>query len=416
MNHINQRATRFRSMVAMCAIGTFALPAAGLSSAVQPATIPYLSADVPQAAEVNAAFTDFAQGRVDLVVAFEEMRRATEHVINRWSVAQLMGTSDAVVGRYADARKIKNAHRPVRPYCATGTRWPDSARTIGSDIEVLLINEDHLNPMTRAAIIEALPVLKDMGFKRLALESIPRDTVAQQLAKGFVPDAPSSGVYLREPVEAQLVHRAVELGFQLVPYDTDTEGEDREASQAAALNRFIKLGGGRLVVVAGHAHVSKADGWLGEKLEHTYPGRIFSIDQTRGAEAQCDKSVISRQLVNAAVPDTTTNTARLRVDAEIITPATMASDRERATKSSWLTLAGLRHPLRVNSNELCPSKEGACLIEAHRREAPIGSVPEDRFLAMNNGWSGFLFVTPGRYVIKGLNTSGHGSSINVTVP
>lgn len=388
---------------------------AATSQAIDPPkVISFIPDSIDGAKDVNRGFTRLVQADGATMDAYLEIEAATEGPERPWSVKQLRATADALVGRYADARAIRDAHRKMIPACPVeGDVWPAVLRKLDPGIQILMINEDHLDPTTRAMVIRALPVLYEMGFTHLAMESIPDDSVLRSVRQGRVLDNAAAGVYLREPIEAFLVRRAQSLGFTIESYDTDAASRDRESAQATKLESQEAVPNTKTVVFAGHSHVSKSGAWLAQKLSRRWPGRVFSIDQTTLAGVACRGTGDSR-LIRWSSPKALTD-GGIVADAILVSTGNGVSVDERNDVSSWLSLDGTRHPVKVGVQSFCPKTKKACLIQARRDSESSDVVPMDRYLATSKTWEGFLFLASGRYVIEGTDEAGRKTVRRLTV-
>jgi hypothetical protein len=145
---------------------------------------------------------------------------------------------------------------------------------------LVMFNEVHFAPHHRRLVTELLPQLYAQGFRYLALEALWEDgeTLA---ARGF--PTTRSGFYLREPAFAELVRRALDLGFQLVGYDFYTK--DREAEQAQNLyeRTFGRDPDARVVVLAGFGHIHegapRGRPMMAQLLKKNYGIDPLTIDQ-----------------------------------------------------------------------------------------------------------------------------------------
>jgi hypothetical protein len=366
--------------------------------------IAWVDPGIPHAAGINSAFTRVMSADGDLGQAVVDLEAETHAAHDPWEAAQLLATAYDVVGRYADARKIRNAHRKRTPQCVySGEPWPYALARVPKVVNVLMINEDHLDPTTRANVLVALPFLRNAGYTRLALEALPDANMADEVASGNVPDTREAGTYLRDPIAALMVREAIRLGFHLEAYDADEDFDTREKRQASRLLALSKRDTGKLLVVTGPGHVALDGNWMAQYLAQDLGKRLYTIDQVSNAGADCDK---------AAMPNLTVRDRKkaghllgLNTDAALVSPAPRMSPTERSYTGSWLSIGGLRAPMAVSTGQVCPGKPTRCLIEANRKGGQSHSVPDDRYLTRGI-WRGYLFVPPGEYLITGIDEKG----------
>ncbi|MBB6002212.1 hypothetical protein [Arcicella rosea] len=152
-----------------------------------------------------------------------------------------------------------------------------------SSNQVIMFNESHIHPMNRYVISKMLPLLKEKGFKYLALEGINED--ARVLMKRGYPTI-DTGFYTREYQMANLIRHALKLGFILVDYEDYEEG-NREYNQAQNLfSKTIKKDStSKLIVLAGGSHIDENSvaehKWMAEFFKKISNINPLTINQTR---------------------------------------------------------------------------------------------------------------------------------------
>ncbi len=122
---------------------------------------------------------------------------------------------------------------------------------------VLMINEAHDKPQTRVFTASLLEDLYQQGFRYLALEML-----ANVSSKAVLKVNAASGYYTAEPVAAELVRKALEIGYTLVPYEDTVAGHtinQREYAQAENLYNFLskKDSTTKILVHAGYSHIEE---------------------------------------------------------------------------------------------------------------------------------------------------------------
>jgi len=138
---------------------------------------------------------------------------------------------------------------------------------------IIMFNEAHSRGQNRAFMRDLLPALYEKGFRCLAIETL--DYTDSTLNQRGYPTL-KTGYYLREPAFGQLIREALELGFDLLPYEDTTtvynqqktyleNQNSREQAQAENIAAYQKEHPGtKMVVYAGHGHIEKkSDGeWV----------------------------------------------------------------------------------------------------------------------------------------------------------
>ncbi|MBC9929769.1 hypothetical protein [Chitinophaga qingshengii] len=120
--------------------------------------------------------------------------------------------------------------------------------------KALFFNESHVDVRTRIFLASLLPGLKKLGYNKLALEALGRDSVTA--------GAIENGYYTCEPNYGNLIRIALAEGFTLINYE-DTSGvsewNHRDSVQAFNITQKLKntTDTGKLIVLAGHDHIFK---------------------------------------------------------------------------------------------------------------------------------------------------------------
>ncbi len=124
--------------------------------------------------------------------------------------------------------------------------------------QVVMINEAHDKPVHRAFTYSLLEELYKEGFRYFAMEMFNNYSTHSLEEVNL-----QTGFYTNEPVAAELVRKAIALGYTLVSYE-DTmamkhTGSQRDSAQAANLYEVIKRDkSAKILVHAGYGHISEA--------------------------------------------------------------------------------------------------------------------------------------------------------------
>lgn len=358
----------------------------------------------------------FAGSKTDMIDAYQQLH--SRHWEDDASgTEQLLSMSDAMLGRYDQAQQemysaFHNAPSPVPP-CPDdlgGGSFEQWLVAHAGKFDLVMINEAHNQPMSRALIYQMLPVMRRLGFSLLALEALPDDaTTAWINQHGYVPEDADYGFYLREPIEAAVVRKARQLGFSLANYDVFSK--QRERDEANNLARILKEHPGqKVLVVAGYDHIRRMDGRMAELLPKLYDKPFLSIDQLgRGNDVLRSVCASPR---NPSADDAGATLASMRwrpggrgTDVTVFRTGGYAPGRAAAEGSDWLSLGGERWHRRFGIDAAC-SESGACLIEARDAAEPANSVPVDRYLALAGERFADLYLGSGNYVMTYRNASG----------
>jgi hypothetical protein len=174
------------------------------------------------------------------------------------------------MGRYKEARREAEA---------CGTQFIDNMRfkhnykdaktiplsemmdSIIGNNRVIMMNEMHFNPHSRAFVISWLEKCYENGYRYLAAETLrASDTLLNQrrtVLRG------ETGWYSDEPVFGDLFRTALNMGYTLVPYEGDGFGVDREVNQAKNLvqNILDKDPEAKFLLLGGFGHIADRNGW-----------------------------------------------------------------------------------------------------------------------------------------------------------
>ncbi len=134
------------------------------------------------------------------------------------------------------------------------------------DKQIVMFNEGHDRPQTRAFLVSILSDLKNQGFECLAMETLSEIGNLEELDT-------TTGFYTQEPMAGEVVREGLRLGFELVPYEQferpgnanksnsskNNKIDEREVAQARNLYNRIKTSSGikKTIVLAGYGHIAK---------------------------------------------------------------------------------------------------------------------------------------------------------------
>ncbi|KQZ79613.1 hypothetical protein ASD55_02660 [Rhodanobacter sp. Root561] len=370
----------------------------------------------PSSATLWDELKRFAGNKVDMLDAYEQLhsRRWEGSASNTY---QLLSMSDAMLGRYDQAQQemysaFRNTASPLPPCpndLGSGSfdQW---LMTHAGKFDLVMINEAHNQPMSRALIYQMLPIMRRLGFSILALEALPDEaTTAWINQHGYVPDEAHYGFYLREPIEGEVVRRAKRLGFTLASYDIFSK--DRELDEARNLARILKEHPGQKVfVVAGYDHVRRMDGRMAELLPKLYGKPFLSIDQLGKGNDVMRSACAQDSALGANEGGATLASMRWKLDGRgtdvtVFRTGSYSLDRAAAKGSDWLSLGGDRWRRRFSTGEGC-GKSRVCLVEARGAGQPADAVPVDRYLALEGEHFADLYLHSGNYVMTYRSASG----------
>ena len=179
-------------------------------------------------------------------------------------------------------------NRPSRPEELFSTfRMEDARKYIAEaavDYHFTLINEAHYSSMNRAFTTQLLKPLWDKGYRYLALEALGHNDPAL-FERGY--PILVSGYYLRESTFGNLIRDALEIGYQLVSYESKKfrQGTLRDRDQAFNIvqNTWEKDKVGKVLVHVGYSHLNEvgdnAYQPMGAQLKQLIGQDILTVEQ-----------------------------------------------------------------------------------------------------------------------------------------
>lgn len=314
----------------------------------------------------------------------------------------LFGREDLIAGSSGNYRANRCAS------LSASTNVLDEIERRARQTSVVIVNESHERSEHRGFTAEIASRLRALGYDTLAMETLsnPQAGTPERFLPAFVarPGQPyledSDGYYLSEAGFGRLGRRAKALGYQLLPYEINSNGglgDDaspdqqiavREETQARNLAAFLtEHPGAKLLIHVGYSHaaeVPQADGTkrMAARLKEKTGINPLTISQTscRGG---------SNMVHFASLPaDEPAGEYDLVVDHP--------SPRFVRGRPAWRNLAGDR-PVAI-PRALRP-KRGWRIVEARPIGEPVTSVPMDR-VAIRPGESIALMLPPGRYNLR----------------
>jgi hypothetical protein len=359
----------------------------------------------------------FAGSKTDMVDAYQRLH-STHWDGTASNNEQLLSMTDAMLGRYEQAqREMDSAFHQVpspTPTCpadlgvGTFDQW---LKAHAGKFDLVMVNEAHNQPMSRSAIYQMLPIMRQQGFSILALEALPDPVTTNWINQnGFALDEKSYGFYLREPIESEVVRQAKLLGFTLVNYDVSST--HREQDEASNLVRILKQHPGKKVfVVAGYDHIRRVDDRMAKLLPRLYAKPFLSIDQL-GSTNDVMSSIC--HLSDSSAGDRAAGTLSSMhwrsggrgTDITVWRTGAYVLNRQIGPGSEWLSLGGARRHYRFSTDDACGESSKVCLVEARYASEPGNAVPADRYLVSGTEHSADLYLRDGRYVVTYRNASG----------
>lgn len=313
----------------------------------------------------------------------------------------------------------------------------DAIDSIAGKHQVIMINEEHRTPLHRAVTLELLEKLYKKGFRYFAAETVTEDE-ADLNRRGYPTQA--TGYYTADPVYADVIRRALKLGYKVVPYESmdasckSPEGnpefctDKREREQAQNLyERILKDDPqAKIFIHVGRGHNSKAEiskefnfmAYYFQQLTHIEP---FTIDQLRFSERRNPalEQPLYRLLTKLNIlekpgvyqsPNGEFYNQGAGYDVLIFHPR-ISYENGRA---AFLKMNGLRKAEKINLRKLKIGNRRQIftgiepiLVQAFdARETVKDAVPVDQIIIYPNRQIPVLLLPKGNFRFRALNKSG----------
>lgn len=285
---------------------------------------------------------------------------------------------------------------------------------------VVMLNEAHVASRHRALLGRLLPRLKSEGFTHLAAEAFDEGVNSLALEE---PLRFQHGWYLRDPVFAEAVRQARELGYGLVAYEQREDQRSfspglsnaatvvREQAQADNLRAELEADPAmRVLVFVGYGHLREMGPPFAARLKHDTGIDPLTVGQAQtgawGPHTEDAPPVVallerfrptapvvlvpadSRPMSAATEDDLTAEGA----DLLVLHPALPDVDG----RPGWLAADPLRRRVKVD----VPAGRGPRLLQAIPAGEPDPAIPADQFLVADEAAEATLFLRPGAYRLR----------------
>lgn len=329
------------------------------------------------------------------------------------------------------------AERPLEPDEAKALAAAELRDAIAEIVDrarrtrIVMLNEDHGSPRSRAFALEVAKALRPLGYDILAAETLMNDAdeaksaaaMRRLAAEGYV--RRETGFYSKDPTFAAFLRGALKLGYRPLAYEEMAEPsptatrqqrfEHREESQADFLiARALKANPqAKLLVYVGFSHLAEAplkDGdnkparWMATRLKAKTGIDPLTIDQTAFLEDPTFSRSAGFRLIAdriAASPAPTRSVALFdggkplvvgqyagAVDLQVVHPPTQLIDG----RPDWLGAMGLK-PVSIPAGLLPTS--GRRLVQAFGATDAEDAVPMDQLVVTADHPAPPLMLPPG---------------------
>lgn len=301
------------------------------------------------------------------------------------------------------------------------------------DRRIVILNESHHMPRHRAFSARLIRELRKLGFDTFAAETFFE--VEQTRERGW-PNH-DTGYYSQDPVFGELVREAIELGFQLVPYETtrhlppDTDARirinTREIDQATNLmQRVFEVNPqAKLYVHVGYSHATenwRDEGgknelaWMAARLAKLSGFDPLTIDQTI-ATPHSEPKFEDPHWRRAVEKDRVTGPTVFRasdgsyvvvgnyakcVDMQVFHPPVS----EIEGRPDWLAHGRVKLSVPAELLDKAP-KDAEFLLQAFfSGEDTSSAIPADQFVVAVGTTASPFYLRPGRYTLMAQDATG----------
>ncbi len=303
---------------------------------------------------------------------------------------------------------------------------------------VVMINEEHMDSSHRAFTTELLRILQKQGFRYFAAEAFGSGITTARYPK-------VGRFYTDDPVFGDLIRRALDLGFTLLPYDAPSQCSDaklrdfnthgfgalggdncmegRELGQARNLARLLAAHpAAKLLVHGGMGHILKTDapfghlmGWHFRELTKIDPLTIDQSSLSERADRQPEYPIIAAKYADRTAPFVLRSAGGFFLpqnsdgaDIAVIHPPA----KYRNGRPAWLSTGGWRQPRSIAQlpayRAAVPElrKAGVTLLQVFLLADKPDAVPVDQFLIADPLKPAVPMLPDGKYRLRIVDRDG----------
>lgn len=295
------------------------------------------------------------------------------------------------------------------------------------DRRVVILNEAHVASRHRMFMGRVMRALRREGFTHLACETFSNSGDAawhgvEALKKGAQVST-AYGYYLADPVFAEAVREALDLGYRLTAYEQTTaqavrDGPPeqkiigRETAEAENLAKALAAApDGRFLVYVGYSHITKTEQprigpWMAGRLKASTGIDPLTIQQDGGgsfAPHAPDNAAAQGVMARFSPKDSVAvfdaeglawGGKPRGCDLTVFHPPT----QDMEGRPGWLAMAQGRRRVAVR---LPPgTRDGYVLAQAVRADDPDPAIPADQYLLAKDAREAVFHLRPGRYRVR----------------
>ncbi len=347
--------------------------------------------------------------------------------------ASFVGDERVALARAARAGGAGTGAGTAPPTLGAGATSEDAIARITRESEgrrVVILNESHSASRHRLFFAQVARALRPLGFTHIGAETFLNPAVEERNSpdvRAFTRGRPwdsNYGFYSRDPVFAEALREARDLGYGFFPYEARSDqgapdGATREQQIAAredaeAENLLAVLARlpatARVLVYVGFSHLRerpdhRGNTWFAERLKAKGGPDPLTIEQsgTGGFGPHAPNGALADQVLARFSPR-----RPIVVDdgAAVLGAAAMAADLavfhpvlpDVDGRPGWLAA----DPIRRRAEAAMPADrgEGPVLAQALHADEPDPAVPADHYLLPADATQAVFFLRPGRYRLR----------------
>lgn len=333
--------------------------------------------------------------------------------------AAFLGREDiALGGPNGPARPTPDLSR------ATARNAVDEITEAARGRRVVFLNENHFASRHRSFLAQVLRALRAEGFDVLAGETFYNGARAADRVEGLASSAKvgfGHGTYIWDPVLAETVREALDLGYRLTAYENTTPLRElpadrriavREAAQAANLATALAASPrSRFVVYVGFSHLretpdARGNLWLARRLRDLTGIDPLTVHQaTTGSFGPDGKDSPTASAVMATFRPQHPIVVRT-VEGQALDAAAEGADLTVfhppldpvAGRPGWLAADPKRKQATITWRT--EETDGLLLAQACHADSEGPTIPADQYLADERAKTLTFFLRPGRYVVR----------------
>lgn len=287
---------------------------------------------------------------------------------------------------------------------------------LGKDHQIIMWGEEHHLPQTRVLFEEMLKKLWQQGFRYLAAETFSDEMEIEMKVDPSSNITANSGYYLQDPVYANAVRLARELGYTLISYDNKETERDKKQAQNIFNKVFKNNPEAKVLILAGRSHVAESKypnfepmGYWLKEMTGIDPVSIYAPTMTdRLVETEKHplyRYAIENDLLQGVTifKDTTTNSFLGSEGAFDIYPFFPPTKLIHG-RPDWLFNTLNRNAVEIPEEFL--HNDSSVLIQAREIDYPDESIPVDQLLVLDKSKKVFLALPVGEFRMRSIDAKG----------